>query len=175
KAAVRLDRLIRDLLSYAAIARKPVELEPVDLDELIAHVVEHYPEAAKARLRTRTPLGKVRGQSSLLLQVVSNLLANAVKFVPAGREPEIEVWTERLETGAIRFVVKDNGIGITKEATADIFKPFTRLHPKGGYEGTGIGLAIVQRAAERMGGRVGVESIPGQGSRFFIELPEARA
>lgn len=170
RAAARLDRLIRDLLSYSAVARGKVELEAVDLDELLAHVVAHYPEAARASLRVRTPLGRARAQPSLLTQALANLLSNAVKFVPKGREPEVEVWTER-EGGSLRLYVRDNGIGIAREAREKVFDPFTRL--QAGSEGTGMGLAIVKRALERMGGSVGLESEPGRGCCFHLVLQDA--
>ena len=172
RAAGRLDVLIRDLLSYNAIARQAVELAPVDLDEVLAHVAGHYPEIAAARLVVRAPLGRALGQPSLLIQVFSNLLVNAVKFVPPDRRPRIEVWCERAG-GWATIVVQDNGIGIPREAWERVFKPFERLHPDAGYEGTGIGLAIVKRAVEKMGGRVTLESEPGRGSRFRVELKDA--
>lgn len=170
EAAARLDRLIRDLLSYAAVSRAACELEPVDLDAALAHVVAHYPDVGRARLRVRAPLGRASAQPSLLTQALANLLGNAVKFVPEGREPEVEVWAER-EGGTLRLNVRDNGIGIPPEHREKVFEPFTRLRPE--YEGTGMGLSIVKRAMERMGGRVRVESEPGRGSRFWLELRDA--
>ncbi len=172
-AAERLDHLIRDLLSYSAIARAEIHLEEVDLGEILDHVAGHYPELTKACLRVQAPLGRVRGQPSLLIQVLSNLLDNAVKFVPQNRTPEIDVWTERREKGWILLVVQDNGIGIPPEAWGKIFQPFTRLNPSGEGERTGIGLAIVETAVKRMGGRVSLESELGKGSRFRVELQEA--
>jgi PAS domain S-box-containing protein len=171
-AAARLDRLIRDLLSYNAVARQEVQLSPVDLDETLSHVVAHYPEVARASVRVRAPLGKALGQESLLIQVLSNLLANAVKFVPPDRKPEIEIRAER-EGGRVTVVVQDNGIGIPREAWERVFQPFERLHPETAYEGTGIGLAIVKRAAEKMGGSVSLDSEPGRGSLFRVSLKEA--
>lgn len=170
-AAVRLDRLIRDLLAYDAVSRAEVALEGVDLDALVAHVLAHYPALAAARPRVRPPLGRARAQPSLLLQVVSNLLDNAVKFAPPNRVPEIEVWSERRGDGWIRLVVQDNGAGIPREAWERVFDPFVSLARDPGA-GTGIGLAIAKKAVERMGGRVGLESTPGRGSRFWIDLRE---
>lgn len=173
QAAVRLDHLIRDLLSFASIGREEVELEAVDLDGIVAHVAEEYPELAKARVRARPPLGQVLAQSSLMIQVLSHLLGNAVKFIPKDRTPEIDVWTDRCGEGKLQISVQDNGIGIPREAWGRVFQPFVRLQSSSEFEGTGIGLAIVKRAVERMGGRVGVESEPGKGSRFWVELEEA--
>jgi signal transduction histidine kinase len=160
-------------LSYSAIARAKIQLEEVDLDEILDHVAGHYPELTKACLRVRAPLGRVRGQPSLLIQVLSNLLSNAVTFVPENRTPEIDVWTERRENGWILLVVQDNGIGIPPEARNNVFKPFARLNPSEEAERTGIGLAIVEAAVKRMGGSVSLESELGKGSRFKVELREA--
>jgi signal transduction histidine kinase len=118
------------------------------------------------------PLGRVLGQDSLLTQALSNLLTNAVKFVAPGRASSVRVWTQRKD-GRVRLVVEDNGVGISPEHVSKLFAPFVRLQATAEYEGTGIGLAIVKKAAERMNGSVGVESLPGDGSRFWIELPEA--
>jgi len=120
-----------------------------------------------------------------LTQCLSNLLANAVKFVVPGSQPIVRVWSEFIETGAsdlrnlsrlprsrmVRLYIQDNGIGIPKEAQEKIFAIFQRLGK--GYEGTGIGLAIVKKAAERMGGKVGVISEMGQGSTFWLQLKAA--
>ena len=101
-----------------------------------------------------------------------NLLDNALKFVPNERAPKISVNCER-RGDAMRISVRDNGIGIPREHHQRIFRIFERLHGVEAYPGTGIGLALVQKAAERMSGAVGVESAPGDGSAFWIELPSA--
>lgn len=173
-AAVRLDRLIRDLLAYSAVSRGDVALEAVDLDSVVSHVIANYPELSATRPRVRSPLGRARAQPSLLLQSVSNLLDNAVKYVPPGRAPEIEVWSERRGDGWIRLAVQDNGAGIPREAWDRVFDPFVSL-AQGADAGTGIGLAIAKRAVERMGGRVRLESEADRGSRFWIDLQEVPA
>lgn len=172
-SAVRLDRLIRDVLSYSAITRQAVELAPVDLDKVVDHVVGMYPILQSARLSVARPLGAVLAQESLMLQVVANLLVNAVKFVPAGRAAAIEVRTERSAPGKVSLVVADNGPGIPRVHWERIFQPFARLPSARGVAGSGIGLAIVKRAVERLGGTIRVESDPCTGTRFFIELTEA--
>src|SRR5205085_1174566 len=98
------------------------------------------------------------GNRALLVQTISNLLSNAVKFVPRGQTPSVRIWTADDGT-SIRINVEDNGIGIPGPAQQKIFEPFQRAHPKLNYEGTGIGLAIVKKAVERMGGRVGINSL----------------
>jgi PAS domain S-box-containing protein len=172
-SAVRLDRLIRDVLSYSAISRETVALAPVDLDKIVAHVLNLYPDLKAVRLEVKGPLGVVLGQESLMLQIVSNLLVNAVKFVPAGRAPAIEVRSETAEPGVLRLIVEDNGPGIPRVHWERIFKPFQRLPGARATSGSGIGLAIVKRAVERQGGSIRVESEPCKGTRFIIELTEA--
>jgi signal transduction histidine kinase len=104
--------------------------------------------------------------------VFTNLLSNAIKF--GGDRPAVLVWAERVESCA-RVWVADRGIGIDPEHHERIFRVFERLHSSETYPGTGIGLAIVRQVVERLGGRVGVESAVGQGSRFWVELPMAEA
>ncbi len=112
------------------------------------------------------------GHHSTLVQVIDNLLANARKFVRPGEQPRIVVEAER-RGDWVRLWVEDHGIGIAPEHQERIFRVFERLHGIETYPGTGIGLAIVKKGVERMGGRAGVESAPDSGSRFWIELPAA--
>jgi signal transduction histidine kinase len=124
----------------------------------------------KARLQVKRSRYRVLGHQPMLVQVVCNLLTNAVKFCAAGMTPEVVVREERRGDFA-RVWVEDNGIGIAPEHCDRIFRIFERLHDRDKYTGTGIGLAIVQKAITRMGGKVGVESEIGRGSRFWFELP----
>ncbi|MFZ5480860.1 MAG: PAS domain S-box protein [Myxococcota bacterium] len=171
-ATVRMDHLIRDVLAYSQVAREASPKGTVDLDAVVEHVRANYTEVAAAEVDVRTPLGRVVGREPLVVQILSNLLGNAVKFVPAGRRPKVEVWTERRDGGLLRTCVRDNGIGVPPEHRERIFQPFERLHAGPEWPGTGIGLAIVQKAVGRMGGRVGVESDGATGSLFWFDLPE---
>jgi signal transduction histidine kinase len=102
--------------------------------------------------------------------VLGNLIGNALKFVPPDTDPRVTLRAE--DRGAmVRILVEDNGIGIRPEHHERVFRVFERLHGRKAYPGTGIGLAIVKKGIERLGGRVGVESEPGGGSRFWFELP----
>jgi signal transduction histidine kinase len=116
------------------------------------------------------PLPPVLGNVAALTQCFSNLLENAVKFAKPGHVPHIRVTAEP-EHDWVRIVVQDDGIGIRRDLQTRIFDLFQQVNPA--YAGTGVGLAIVRKAAERMGGRVGVESEEGKGSRFWVELKAA--
>ena len=126
-----------------------------------------------AQVEVEGPLPPVIGHRPTLVQVVTNLLSNAVKFVPPGVPPKVRVRAER-RGELVRLWVEDNGIGLAPEHRDRIFKVFERLHGEETYPGTGIGLAIVKKGVERTGGRAGVESDDGRGSRFWVELPRAR-
>ncbi len=171
-AARRMDRLTQDVLVYSRASRMELPLVPVDLQALVEGILESYPQFHRARadieVRGRLPL--VLGNEAALVQCISNLLGNAVKFVAPGVRPRVEVEAE-LAGGRARLHVQDNGIGVAEEARGKIFGIFERFHTD--YEGTGIGLAVVRRAAERMGGGVSFTSAPGAGSRFTLEIPLA--
>lgn len=168
-AAERMDNLIADALSYSRAVRQELPLEDVDSGALLRGMLDSYPElqSEKARIRVEGRLPMVLANQAGLTQCFSNLLGNAVKFVKPGQLPEIRVWAEQRD-GRARIWVEDNGIGIAKEMLPRMFEMFTRGSKD--YEGTGIGLALVRKVAQRMGGLVGVESEEGKGSRFWIEL-----
>src|SRR6185436_17461641 len=117
-------------------------------------------------------LHKVLGGDASLAQCVSNLLTNAVKFVAPGTKPRIKIRAEAVAAD-IRLWVEDNGIGIAPKDQARIFKMFERVGFASAYEGTGMGLTIVRKAVERMGGQMGLESEVGKGSKFWIQLKGA--
>jgi len=170
--AQRMDQLIQDLLAYSRVSRAELRLVPVPLDAIAQSVVGELEASLRARhavIRVEDPLPVVLGHPATLSQVLTNLLGNALKFVPADRTPELRVRAEN-DDGRIRVWVEDNGMGIAPEHQERIFRVFERLHSGDDYPGTGIGLAIVRKAVERMGGTVGVDSTLGQGSRFWVEL-----
>jgi len=175
QGARRMDDLIRDLLDYARLNRAEIRKGIVDLDELMTELLEPMsPELTdrKARVEVATPLGRVVGQAGVLSQALRNLLSNAVKFVAPGVAPLVRIRAEQ-NGPRTRILIEDNGIGIASEHQERIFGIFERLNRAEQYPGTGIGLAIVRRAVERLGGSVGVESRIGHGSRFWIEFPSA--
>ena len=172
RAAARLDRLIQDVLIYSRAARSEISLAHVDTDKLVQEIVQQYPgfQPPRARIEIKGPLAPVIAHEASLTQCISNLLSNAVKFVQPGRTPLVRISTEQVN-GTVRLWIEDNGIGIAPQDQCRIFNIFERVHAPGEFEGTGIGLSIVKKAVERMGGEVGLESKIGDGTRFWIELP----
>ncbi len=172
RGSERMDQLIRDVLIYSRLAQAEIKTEPVDLDELIQDIIDQNPDLAAPEVEVivQKPLAPVIGHPSSLAQAVSNILDNAKKFVAPGRTPHIEIWTEK-RLDKVRLWIKDNGIGINSKFQSRLFGMFERLHDADSYEGTGIGLAIVRKAVEKMGGVVGMESDGVNGSSFWIELP----
>jgi len=171
-AAERMDELIQGLLVYTRISRSEIQLHPVDTSGVLAEVMVQLADDLRqsdAEVRIDRPFPTVKGDALLLSQSLTNLMTNALKFVAPGTRPVVHLWSDRAGPQT-RLWVEDNGIGISPQDQARLFRVFERL---GGatYPGSGIGLAIVKRAAERMGGSVGVESAPGRGSRFWIALP----
>ena len=229
-AAARMDKLIQDVLQYSKLARSELPLEPVDVQALLRGIIESYPafQPPEVEIQIEGPLPRLLGNEAALTQCFSNLLGNAIKFVPPGTRPSVRVWAERLEDPkaevripeegrspkpdkcdellpigtdqspvtkhqsfvtqratrntqnappsssplpTVRLWFADNGVGIPKDAQERIFKMFQRLDKS--YDGTGVGLTVVRKAVEKMGGKVGLESEPGCGSRFWVELRAA--
>jgi len=236
-AAARMDKLIQDVLQYSRLARSELRLTPVDVQGLLRGIIETYPafQPPQVEIKIEGLLPRVLRNEAALTQCFSNLLGNAIKFVPPGVRPQVRVWAERVgdpntetrrpkegrnpksEMGdeplaavanrlpvshreppathhaprttqeaatessplaprsstlsSVRLWFADNGVGIPKEAQERIFKMFQRLEKS--YDGTGVGLTVVRKAVEKMGGKVGLESEAGHGSRFWVELRAA--
>jgi signal transduction histidine kinase len=170
-----LDRLIQDLLAYSRLTRIDLTLEVVDARDVVDAAVRHLEDdirAAHATVTVEADLPHLKANRAVLLQVISNLMSNAIKF--GGTHPIVRIRGDRVGPLA-RLWVEDSGIGIDPQHHERIFRAFERLHSADRYPGTGIGLAIVRKGVEQLGGRVGVESRAGQGSRLWIELPDAEA
>jgi two-component system, chemotaxis family, CheB/CheR fusion protein len=184
KSANRLDRLIQDVLKYTRVLRGNVPLERVEVDKLVRDMIAAQPEwqLPKADVAVEGTLPPVWANEAFLTQSISNLLSNAVKFVTPGTLPRVRVRAQLVrvpqsaerDSECVRLCFEDNGIGIASEDRERIFNLMDRIHPETVYEGTGLGLAIVRKALERMNGQVGVESKPGQGSQFWLQLGAAR-
>jgi PAS domain S-box-containing protein len=175
RASTRMETLIQDLLTYSRLGRDALPLEPVPLQAAVQAAQAQLSgdlQARGASMQLEAPLPVVIAHYPVLVQVLVNVLANAIKFTAPGVRPVVTVRAERTEN-RVRLWIEDNGIGIPAEYQERIFQVFERLHGPGTYAGTGIGLAIVRRGVERMGGHVGVVSVPGQGSRFWLALPPA--
>jgi PAS domain S-box-containing protein len=169
--ATRMQQLINDLLAYSRVGTHGQELVPTDCNNVFERVVGDLGAAIaeSGAVVTRDALPSVLGDPRQLGQLFQNLIANAIKF--HGDEPaRVHVTAER-EGAMWRFAVRDEGIGIAPEYVDRIFVIFQRLHTQAEYPGTGIGLAICKRIAERHGGRIWVESQPGRGTTFYFTLP----
>ncbi len=172
-SAKYMDALLNDLLDYSKLSRAELERAPVDLRREVAELITQLDSDIKrknAKVELELTSATVSAHPATLRQILSNLLCNALKFVHPERRPVVHIRSEP-NGHAIRIWVEDNGIGIASEHCDRIFRLFERLHTSEAYPGTGIGLALVRKGAERMGGSVGVESAPDRGSRFWVELP----
>ena len=174
-SAERMGRLILDLLAYTDLGRADFRKQMVDLDKTCQKVLRMFAdeiERTGAEVSIDLSADQVMGDPAGVERVLVNLLANALQFTHPDRSPSIQIVSER-KSPNVRVCVADNGIGIDSKYRDRIFGVFERLSSAGNSVGTGIGLAIVKRSVEKMGGVVGVDSAPGAGSRFWFELSEA--
>ena len=170
--AARMDRLIEDLLTFARYSRQPLLKGPVKLDAMVRKVVEELQlrESGRAVEWRLGALPECHGDASLLRQVMTNLLSNAFKFTRQRDPAIIEVGCSQAEGEAVVFV-RDNGAGFDMRYVDKLFGVFQRLHSAGEFEGTGVGLSIVQRIIQRHGGRIWAQSEPDRGATFSFTLP----
>jgi signal transduction histidine kinase len=169
-----MSQLIDDLLAYSRLERREFKPDRLDLQPLITTVVERKKhEATECRIDfvVNANGGSVVADPNGLTQSLSNLLDNAVKFTRHVPQPRIEVGSKETTTNCLLWV-RDNGIGFDMRYHDRIFDIFQRLNKSEDYPGTGVGLAIVRKAMERMGGRAWAESQPGQGATFYLEIPK---
>src|SRR5436309_3591112 len=171
-AAQEMRELIDSLLNFSRLGRGEVRYEPINLRTYI----ETCLRTIEGEIRNRSADIKIQGKPrvvpadpALLKIAITNLLSNAIKFVPKGVRPKITV-SASVKENRCRIEINDNGIGIAEEDQQRIFMPFVRLYSEEQFPGIGLGLPSVRKAVELMGGRVGVDSKPGHGSRFWIEL-----
>jgi PAS domain S-box-containing protein len=173
EAAERMEHLIAALLAYSRIGKGEIPVVQIELEEYLPRLRTHWAaelEAQGGQLEIARDLPAVLANPTLLDQALTNLVLNALKFVSPGTAPRVQLSAEPYD-GVVRLQVSDNGIGIEPKHCERLFQVFQRVHSAEKYPGLGLGLLIVRKAAERMGGRVGVESEPGKGSCFWIELP----
>ena len=184
-ATQRMQDLLSALLQYSRIGWNLENAEPVELNNVLEEALQNLSvqiEQTQADIKSEK-LPEVEGDKTLLTQLFQNLLNNALKFSREGHPPKVHITSKRVKMDAafpsrqkrgvagIRIQVKDNGIGFEPESVETVFKPFQRLHGRGAYPGTGMGLAICQRIVERHGGLISVKSQPGKGSTFEVVLP----
>lgn len=171
EGAKRMQRLVNDLLTYSRVGRTGGMARSTDLNRVVQDVLKGLQRAiedAKAKVEVgKLPVLVV--EEGQMAQVLQNLIGNALKF-RAERQVTISVGAEPKTNGWL-FHVRDNGIGIEQQYSDRIFQMFQRLHERGAYEGSGIGLTITKKIVERHGGRIWFESLPGEGTTFYFTLP----
>jgi light-regulated signal transduction histidine kinase (bacteriophytochrome) len=174
--AVRMSQLIDDLLRLARFSRQPLNTRPVPTDSLVKGVLAQFDTQLRERnVEIRIDaLPDCVADGALLEQVFTNLLSNALKFTAGRPNTHIQVGARR-EAGSYVYFVKDNGVGFDMRYAERLFGVFQRMHSQAQFEGTGIGLSIVQRIVRRHGGRVWAESTPQQGATFYFSLPHTQA
>jgi len=169
-AALRMERLIQDLLELSRTGRGGIDLEPVSLNQCIEEVESMLKTSLEERKvdLVKTDLPEVLGDKILLSHLFQNLITNALKFNDK-KTPRIEVTCTR-ENGIPVIGIKDNGIGIRSEYIQQIFQPFKRLHGRNEYPGSGIGLAICKKVVDRHGGTIWADSVVGSYTHFKFTL-----
>jgi len=168
----RMGQLIEDLLAFSRLSRQPILRQIVSLDRMAKRLVQDQrSKAGERNIELRMgALGECEGDPSLIEQVFVNLIANAFKFT-RGRDPAVIEIGTRQEGQELLYFVRDNGAGFNMKYASKLFGVFQRLHSTSEFEGTGVGLSIVQRIVNRHGGRIWAESAPDKGATFFFTLP----
>jgi PAS domain S-box-containing protein len=173
KASKTMDTLIKDVLKISEMSIAPHSDEAVSGDEVLDEcigILGSEIERTKAEIGVEKPLPMIKVQRSLLVQIFSNLLGNAIKFSRKGEAPRVKIFARQHAEGC-EIHVQDFGIGIAEQYHESIFNMFERAHTDSATEGTGIGLAVVRRAVERVDGKVSVNSTLGEGSDFIVTMP----
>ncbi|MEL6254374.1 MAG: ATP-binding protein [Bacteroidota bacterium] len=174
QSAERLKETTNDLLEFSRINSENLLIRSQEIEQILSNVMVDLTEEiekSNAKISISSMPAEIQGDSSLLRLLFQNLISNAIKFVPVGRQAEIHISYESKENQHI-FIVKDNGIGIKEEDQANIFKLFKRLNNQEDFEGTGIGLSLCEKIVEKHYGKIYVESQENKGSKFFIEIPK---
>ncbi|GEO83020.1 sensor histidine kinase [Pararhodospirillum oryzae] len=172
-SAKRMETQLNALISYIQTAQDAAPLHPVNLDALVRGVANDMTDGLRQQGGSITvdPLPAISGDEVLIASLFRNLLGNAVRYRQADRPLRVRV-SARKAPGVWEIIVADNGIGIPAAYHESIFSMFTRLDPQNHPEGSGVGLAIARKVAERHGGRLWVESAPGEGSQFHFTVPD---
>jgi two-component system, sensor histidine kinase and response regulator len=170
--AERMNALIDDLLEFARLGKQALQKSEVDTEKLVAHTLQQISASTRHKAEVKiNPLIPVCADYSLLNQVWVNLISNAIKYSARKEKPVVEIGS-RKEASEVVFYVKDNGAGFDMEYVDKLFGVFQRLHRADEFEGTGVGLALVQRIVNRHGGRVWAEGKVSEGATFYFSLPD---
>jgi len=172
--AQEMGRLIEGLLNFSRLGRRPITKQPVKLAGLVQEVLDELSQECKGR-KVEVRLGYLPdcvGDPAFLKQVFMNLLSNAFKFTRGREQALIEVDCREQQAESVYFV-RDNGAGFDMQYASKLFGVFQRLHPSSEFEGTGMGLSIVQRIIQRHGGRIWAEAEVGKGAIFYFTLPDS--
>jgi len=173
-ATERMNQLIDDLLAYSRLGRRNIAISSFSLGGLLERILaERQIELAATAVNIDNQVGdiQIRADLDCLLQALRNLIDNAIKFCRDRPQPRVCIWVER-QAGQLLIGVSDNGCGFDMKYHDRIFEIFQRLHRLEDFPGTGVGLAIVSKAMERLGGRVWAQSELGKGATFYLELPQ---
>jgi light-regulated signal transduction histidine kinase (bacteriophytochrome) len=171
--ATKMGQLIDDLLAFSQLSRKSIEMRTVTPVSIIRHILNEFRAEQEAR-QIAVVVGDLppcHADFALLKQVWINLLSNAFKYTRKRASPRIEIGSHE-QTGELVYFVRDNGAGFDMTYADKLFGVFQRLHKAADFEGTGVGLAIVQRIVHRHGGRVWAEAVVNQGATFYFTLPQ---
>jgi light-regulated signal transduction histidine kinase (bacteriophytochrome) len=170
--ALRLGEMIDALLTFSRLGRQALKSGPLDMTDLARNVADELLHGAKdhAPAVHIEPLPNATGDRTLMRQVFANLLGNAFKFTRGRPAPRIEIGA-RSAGGETVYLVRDNGAGFDMRYADKLFQVFSRLHHADEFEGTGVGLALVQRIIQRHHGRIWAEGVPNQGATFYFALP----
>ncbi len=181
-ATKRMQSLIRDLLVFSRVGNKARSFLPVDLAQVTREVLCDL-EVRIAETSALVEVGDlptIDADATQMRQLLQNLIGNALKFHQKGKPAAVRVYAETTDSrpasdGVLRLVVEDQGIGFDEKYLDRIFTVFQRLHSRSEYEGTGVGLAVCRKIAQRHGGDITATSIPGQGAKFLVTLPSSHA
>jgi light-regulated signal transduction histidine kinase (bacteriophytochrome) len=163
--------LIDDLLAFSKLGRSEISKTTIDTDEMVREVISGL-DAGHAVKWNVAPLPHIKGDANAIRQVWINLISNAIKYSRNEEQPVINIGLAH-QNGQMAFFVEDNGVGFDQKYAGKLFKVFQRLHAANEFEGTGIGLAIIEKVVSKHGGKVWVEAEKDRGAKFFFEIPTA--
>jgi PAS domain S-box-containing protein len=169
--ATKMSTLIDDLLAFSKLGRKDVRKTDINMNDLTEHVVYEIAKLAPHQADVRLDdLHHISGDYGLIYQVMYNIVSNAVKYSSKKDKPQVHISSSKVDNEVI-VSVKDNGAGFDMKYAHKLFDIFQRLHAQHEFEGTGVGLAIVQRIINKHGGKIWAEAAPGKGATFFFKMP----